>query len=108
MERHRERGEKSHGVTLHAENHPVTAPNQLTPFQKIMCALEVAAAMDGRVAAFPERRKNPQENPLAVAFDYFYFSFLLGFGFLSLHGGCDYSQFLVVLCPRAKGSADGE
>lgn len=62
-ERDRERGEKSHSVTLHAENHPVTAHNQLTPFHKIMHALEVAAATDGREAAFPEKEEKASRKP---------------------------------------------
>lgn len=94
-------------MTLHAENHPVTAHNQLTPFHKIMHALEVAAATDGREAAFPEKEEKASRKPTCCNFCFLLLLVLLGFGFLSLYGGCDYNQFLAVLCPRVKRSTDG-
>lgn len=69
------KGENCHSVTLHAENHPVTAHNQLALFQKIMHALEVAAATKAGQATFPEKEKKPQENPSAVTFGSFCFCF---------------------------------
>lgn len=54
------RKDKSDGVTLHAENHSVTAHNcQLLPFQKIVHALEVAATVDRREAAFLAKEGKP-------------------------------------------------
>lgn len=58
-------------MTLHAGSHPVTAHNQLAPFQKIIHALEVAAATEEGQATFPEK----EENPLAVTFGSFCFCF---------------------------------
>lgn len=54
-----------------------------------------------------KRRKKPQENPTCCNICFLLLLFLLGFGFLSLYGGCDYNQFLAVLCPRVKRSTDG-
>lgn len=104
MERHRERREEPRCDFTCWKSSCVCSQ----PFQKIMHASQVAAAMDGREAAFPGKEENPSRKPTCCNFWLLLLLFLLVFGFLSLRGGCDCSQFLAVLCPRAKWSTDGE
>lgn len=77
------------------------------PFQKIMHVLEVAATMDRRDAAFPEKEGKPWTKYMCCNF--WFLLLLLGalFCFL-LRGRCDCSHFLTLLCPRAEWSTDGE
>ena len=88
-------------MTLHAENPPVIAHNQVTPFQKLKRALEVAAAVHGTEAAFPEKEEKTQENPLAVAFDSFYFCFCWFLVFFR------YSEELTVVTSSMRDEGEG-
>lgn len=66
------RGEKSHSVTLHAKNHPVSARNHS---RKSCMLCKWLQQRTGERQLSLERRKIPQENPLAATSDCFYFCF---------------------------------
>lgn len=75
-----------------------------------MHVLEVAATMDRREAAFPEKEGKPWRNYMCCNFGFLLLFFCWGFGFVLflLHGGCGYSHFLTLRCPRAEWSTDWE